>query len=182
MRVVAGIAGGLPLESPKGVDLRPTQDRIKQTIFSSLAERIPETRILDLYAGTGGLGIEALSRGAQSAVFVDENKRCVEVIRRNLERCGFRAQVVCQEALAFLRTLPPSPAFDLIFADPPYEKNKESIDQHPLLAALFPVLNSDGLFIWEHFAGQKISSPDLWEIVRHRCYGETGLTFLRKKK
>jgi len=90
--------------------------------------------------------------------------------------------VVCQEALAYLRTLPPSPAFDFIFADPPYEKNKESIDHHPLLTAVAPVLNSDGLFIWEHYAGQKISSPAQWEIVRHRCYGETGLTFLRLKR
>jgi 16S rRNA (guanine966-N2)-methyltransferase len=184
LRVISGSAGGLHLKSPKRHALRPTQDRIRGVIFSSLAEIVPGARVLDLYAGTGAFGIEALSRGAASAVFVEDNREAVECIRENLARCRLEGDVRQMDVLDFLKS-PSEPPFDLIFADPPYDKTCRQLADHPLLAILPTHLALDGFFVWEHFAGQIVENTGLWEVTRHRTYGETGLTFLRlshKKK
>ena len=86
MRVIAGSAGGIPLVCPKGDHIRPTMDQVRAAIFSSLAESIPEARVLDLFAGTGGMGIEALSRGAAAATFVERDRKTIDCLRRNLEQ------------------------------------------------------------------------------------------------
>ena len=177
LRVISGSAGGLLLKSPKRHELRPTQDRIRQVIFSSLAERIPGARVLDLFAGTGSFGIEALSRGAASATFVEQEREAVECIRANLLHCRLTGGDVRQaDAFAFLEGK--SEPFDLIFADPPYTKTRDPLDES-LLARIAPHLAPDGIFIWEHFADQQLRNAQGWEILRQRSYGETGLTFLK---
>src|SRR3954468_19516859 len=123
MRVIAGTAGGLQLEVPK-TDVRPTMDRVKAAIFSSLGEQIIGAPVLDLFAGTGGLGIEALSRGAASALFVEENGAAVATIERNLQRTKLQGRVRRQEEFAFLDSASITDPFRVIFADPPYEKTK----------------------------------------------------------
>jgi 16S rRNA (guanine966-N2)-methyltransferase len=178
LRVISGTAGGLHLKSPKRHALRPTQDRIRQVIFSSLAEVVPDARVLDLYAGTGSFGIEALSRGAASATFVEKEKEAVECVRENLTHCRFTGDIRHADAMTFLEKAPEKP-YDLIFADPPYVKSNGALDDDPLLKKLVPFLAEDGLFIWEHYAGRELQNATDWEIVRHRNYGETGLTFLR---
>jgi len=178
LRVISGSAGGLHLKSPKRHALRPTQDRIRQVIFSSLAELVPGARVLDLYAGTGSFGIEALSRGATAATFVEQDKEAVQCIRDNLVHCHLQGDVRQGDALAYLEK-PPTEPFDLIFADPPYIKSRGALDDDPLLALLIPFLPLNGLFIWEHYAGQRLKNAGSWEVIRHRDYGETGLTFLR---
>jgi 16S rRNA (guanine(966)-N(2))-methyltransferase RsmD len=178
LRVISGTAGGLHLKSPKRHALRPTQDRIRQVIFSSLAELVPGARVLDLYAGTGSLGIEALSRGAASATFVEQDKEAVQCIRDNLVHCHLQGNVRQENALAYLAKTP-AVCFDLIFADPPYVKSPGSLDNDPLLSLLLPFVEPSGLFIWEHYAGQRLENAGVWEVIRHREYGETGLTFLR---
>jgi 16S rRNA (guanine966-N2)-methyltransferase len=178
LRVISGTAGGLRLKSPKRHALRPTQDRIRQVIFSSLAEAVPGARVLDLYAGTGSFGIEALSRGAVSATFVEKEKEAVACIRDNLLHCHLQGDVRPGDVLAFLETKP-SERFDLIFADPPYVKSRGPLDADPLLAKVIPFLAPEGIFIWEHFAGRTLQNAPHWEVIRHRTYGETGLTFLR---
>ncbi len=178
LRVISGTAGGLHLKSPKRHALRPTQDRIRQVIFSSLAEIVPGARVLDLYAGTGAFGIEALSRGAASATFVEKEKEAIECIRANLTHCHLTGDVCHGDALAFLDS-PPSQPYNLIFADPPYLKSNGPLDDDPLLHKLTPFLAEDGLFVWEHYAGRSVQNAPPWEIIRHRNYGETGLTFLR---
>ena len=178
LRVISGTAGGLHLKSPKRHALRPTQDRIRQVIFSSLADLVPGARVLDLYAGTGAFGIEALSRGAASAVFVEENKEAIQCIRDNLAHCRLQGDVRQADVTAFLAKPSPEP-FDLIFADPPYIKSRGGLDDDPLLGQLASFLAPDGHFIWEHYAGQRLQNAGAWEVVRHRDYGETGLTFLR---
>jgi 16S rRNA (guanine966-N2)-methyltransferase len=177
LRVISGTAGGLHLKSPKRHALRPTQDRIRQVIFSSLAERIPGARVLDLYAGTGSFGIEALSRGAASATFVEKEKEAAQCIRDNLLHCHVTGDVQSQEVETYLKT-PPAQPFDLIFADPPYEKSRGVLDGDPLLERLPAFMARDGLFVWEHYADRSLERPGIWEIVRQRSYGETGLTFL----
>jgi len=178
LRVISGSAGGLHLKSPKRHALRPTQDRIRQVIFSSLAENIPGSRVLDLYAGTGSFGIEALSRGAAAATFVEQDKEAVQCIRDNLLHCHLQGDVRQGDVLAYLEK-PPTEPFDLIFADPPYIKAHGKLDHDQLLVKLIPFLQPNSLFIWEHYAGQQLQNAGLWEVVRHRDYGETGLTFLR---
>jgi 16S rRNA (guanine966-N2)-methyltransferase len=184
LRVISGSAGGLHLKSPKRHALRPTQDRIRQVIFSSLAEVVPDARVLDLYAGTGSFGIEALSRGAASATFVEQDKEAVQCIRDNLVHCHLQGDVRQADVQSYLAK-PPAEPFDMIFADPPYVKSRGELDNDPFLTQLIPFLVPGGLFIWEHYAGQRLLNAGDWGIIRHQDYGETGLTFLRllhKKK
>jgi 16S rRNA (guanine966-N2)-methyltransferase len=178
LRVISGTAGGLHLKSPKRHALRPTQDRIRQVIFSSLAELVPGARVLDLYAGTGSFGIEALSRGAAVATFVEQDKEAAQCIKDNLAHCHLQGDVRQIDVSTFLEKSP-AKAFDLIFADPPYNKSIGTLDEHPLLSELVPFLEPNGLFIWEHYTGQRLKNAQFWEVVRHREYGETSLTFLR---
>lgn len=181
LRIVSGTVGGLRLKTPKGVEIRPTQDRIKQVIFNSLVEVVEGASVLDLFAGTGSLGLESLSRGAERAVFVEKEPRCVAAITDNVALCKFTAQsrIVRMAANEFL-SKPSGETFDIVFADPPYEKIRSSLDDSPFLDAVRPWVKPGGLFIWEHYSGQKLREPKSWTIVRDRDYGETGLTFLRR--
>jgi 16S rRNA (guanine966-N2)-methyltransferase len=178
LRVISGTAGGLHLKSPKRHALRPTQDRIRQVIFSSLAEFISGARVLDLYAGTGSFGIEALSRGAASATFVEQDKEAIQCIRDNLAHCHLQGNVRQTDVSDYLNKKPDE-LFDLIFADPPYLKEHGDLDGDPLLPKLIPFLAQDGHFVWEHYASQRVQNAQHWEVTRHRAYGETGLTFLK---
>jgi 16S rRNA (guanine(966)-N(2))-methyltransferase RsmD len=179
LRVISGSAGGLHLKSPKRHALRPTQDRIRQVIFSSLAEVVPGARALDLYAGTGSFGIEALSRGAASATFVEQDREAAQCIRDNLAHCHLQGEVRLADVSAFLAAPAPELKFDLIFADPPYSKQRGALERDPLLARLPEFISADGHFVWEHYAQQRLDDAGDWEVVRHKTYGETGLTFLR---
>jgi 16S rRNA (guanine966-N2)-methyltransferase len=180
LRVISGSAGGLHLKSPKRHALRPTQDRIRQVIFSSLAEIVPGARVLDLYAGTGSFGIEAMSRGAASATFVEQDREAVQCIRDNLAHCHLQGDVRQADVGAFLAGPPPEgKTYDLIFADPPYLKKRGLLDHDLLLARLAGFITAPGYFVWEHYAQQRVEDAGDWEVVRHKDYGETGLTFLR---
>src|SRR5881409_2533008 len=120
MRVIAGRAGGVRLTSPKS-GVRPTMDRVKSAIFSSLGERVPGARVLDLFAGSGALGIEALSRGAASAVFVERAAPAQAALRANLEALGIEADVRRADVRAFVRNVSEAGrTYDLVFLDPPY--------------------------------------------------------------
>lgn len=123
MRVIAGTARRLLLKTPAGNETRPTTDRIKETLFNMLAPELPGCRFLDLFSGSGGIGIEALSRGADSCVFVERNKAALACIRSNLETTGFteRATVLATDVAYALRQLAvKKQPFDVIFMDPPY--------------------------------------------------------------
>ena len=120
MRIIAGEARGLPLtRPPEGV--RPTMDRVRGAIFSSLGDLVPGAKVLDLFCGAGGMGIEALSRGAASATFVDLNAKSVAVTKENLRRAKLTGNVQTMDALKFIE-LYASDGYDIIFADPPYAK------------------------------------------------------------
>jgi 16S rRNA (guanine966-N2)-methyltransferase len=178
LRVISGSAGGLLLKSPKRHALRPTQDRIRQVIFSSLAEVVPGARVLDLYAGTGSFGIEALSRGAASATFVEKEPEAVQCIRDNLLHCRLKGDVRQEDVGTFLLSLR-NEKFDLIFADPPYVKSPGNLEDDPLPGQVEKCISPDGLFVWEHYAGRTPGNVVGCEVVRQKNYGETGLTFLR---
>ena len=120
MRIVAGTARGVVLKTPSGMETRPTSDRLKEALFSIIHFDIPGANVLDLFGGTGQLGIEALSRGAKRAVFVDQSSTACKLIKENLQRAGFadRAVVQCCDYTAYLRSS--KEKFDLILLDPPY--------------------------------------------------------------
>ena len=123
MRVIAGTSGGIRLVVPK-TDIRPTMDRVKAAIFSSLGERVIGARVLDLFAGTGALGIEALSRGASSVMFVESDRQAISAIERNLAQTGFTGPIRKQDVFDFLSHASTAEPHDLIFADPPYDQSK----------------------------------------------------------
>ena len=124
MRVVAGIYGGRRLVAPPGDATRPTSDRVREALFSVLGASVAGARVLDLFAGSGALGIEALSRGAASALFVDRAPAAIKAIRTNLDALGIEADVRRMPALAALRTAADrGDAYDLVFLDPPYRRS-----------------------------------------------------------
>jgi 16S rRNA (guanine966-N2)-methyltransferase len=182
MRVIAGSAGGIQLDVPKS-GVRPTMDRVKAAIFSSLGEEVLGARVLDLFAGTGALGIEALSRGAASALFVEENSAAVAMIERNLARTKLEGRVRKQDVFAFLRSSQPPEPFRIIFADPPYEKTKSGGEFTQLLlesAELAGMLDPSGIFALEKRPGEKLPASSLWEVTRARKYGATEVLFLQR--
>lgn len=185
MRVVAGIAGGIPLVAPK-TDLRPTMDRVKAAIFSSLGEGLEGARVLDLFAGAGCLGIEALSRGAASVVMVEKDARAVESIHRNLVKTKLTGATVHNlDVFSYLDRLAKPENFDFILADPPYAKQREDRNFDPeLLAndALFHALSPQGWFILEKMPGAKLDIPERWELLRERRYGATEVAYFQKRQ
>jgi 16S rRNA (guanine966-N2)-methyltransferase len=178
MRVIAGEARGLPLNAPSPA-IRPTMDRVREAIFSSLGDAVCGAQVLDLFAGSGALGIEALSRGAASAVFVDVDPRCAACVRENLRRARFEASVQVMDALKFLE-LYAEGRFDLIFADPPYGKSAGDRDfgQELLrLPALARALRQNGMVILERFVGASEPETKTLSLVRARRYGETEIAY-----
>jgi 16S rRNA (guanine966-N2)-methyltransferase len=180
MRVIAGSAGGVRLAVAK-TRVRPTMDRVKAAIFSSLGDAIIDARVLDLFAGSGALGIEALSRGAASVLFVEQDRQSIEAIESNLAKTKLDGRVRRQEVFEFLRGSFGSERFQIIFADPPYEKTKSGERfTEKLLAneALARLLEPDGIFVLEKRSGERLPETELWNAVRRRKYGATEVLFL----
>jgi 16S rRNA (guanine966-N2)-methyltransferase len=184
MRVISGTAGGIPLVAPK-TGIRPTMDRVKEAIFSSLEPGLEASRVLDLFAGAGTLGIEALSRGAKEAVFVEKEARAAEVIRRNLEKTRLTGGTLrVLDVFSYLDRLAPQGVFDFIFADPPYATQPGERDFTPELMASQPLADAlapGGIFILEKIPGQRIPLGTRWELLRERRYGATEVALLRLK-
>ena len=149
MRIIAGTARSLPLKTPEGLHTRPTSDKIKETLFNMLQNDIPGSRFLDLFAGSGQIGVEALSRGASEAVFVDNDKKAVACIQANLEFTKFDnyAQVCNRDALGALYQLEGSTPFDIVFMDPPYDQSFEQ--QILTYLSGSPLINEDSIVIVE---------------------------------
>jgi 16S rRNA (guanine966-N2)-methyltransferase len=167
MRVVAGELRGRRLAAPAGRATRPTSDRVREALFSMLGI-VEGARVLDLFAGSGALGIEALSRGAGSAAFVDRDPRAVAAIRRNLTALGLEgAAVHRRDALAFLHEA--SETYDLIFVDPPYDSAPRLAG--PLSRALAAVLSPDALIVSE--SDKRMPLELELPLVRERAYGDT---------
>jgi 16S rRNA (guanine966-N2)-methyltransferase len=182
MRVIAGSAGGVRLAVPKR-GVRPTMDRVKAAIFSSLGEAIIGARVLDLFAGSGALGIEALSRGAASAIFVEDDRQSAKAIEKNLAKTKLKGRVRHQNAFDFLRQRPGAEKFQIIFADPPYEKTYRGESHTETLLnneSLPRLLEPTGIFVLEKRPGELLRETKLWRIIRQKTYGATEVLFLNQ--
>lgn len=179
MRIIAGSARGRQIIAPKGQATRPTLDRVKESLFGIIQFSLSGARVLDLYAGSGNLGLEALSRGASHAVFNDHSRECCEIIRRNLDTLGFssRATVFQSDALSALDRLSGKEPFDIVFLDPPYRAGAQQA-----LAALFlkGLVARDGQVIVEHAWSEPTEAVEgLFSCMDTRKYGDTGLSFFK---
>ena len=175
MRVIAGVARGQPLTAPRDRGTRPITDRVKETLFAILGERVPDARVLDLYAGSGAIGIEALSRGAANATFVEQARSALVALRANLERTRLAdiGDVVPLDVERFLAA-PGQGPWDLVFLDPPYEVR----DIVAPLRAVEPQLAPDAMVVIKHFWRTDVPEVAGLRPVRQRRFGETMLSFL----
>lgn len=175
MRVIAGVARGVPLVAPRDRATRPITDRVKETLFAILGERVPDARVLDLYAGSGAIGIEALSRGAATADFVEHARAAVEAIRANLAKTRLEAdaRVHVTDVARFLAATPDGP-WDLVLLDPPYEARAIVAP----LTALIPHLAPGATVVVKHFWRTEVPTLDGLGVTRRRRFGETMVTYL----
>jgi 16S rRNA (guanine966-N2)-methyltransferase len=180
MRVIAGTAGRLPLFVPKK-GVRPTMDRVKAAIFSSLGESVIGANVLDLFAGSGALGIEALSRGAASAVFVDEDRQAIAAIEKNLAKTNLIGRIRQEDVFSFLRRASGKEEFQIIFADPPYDPMKSGerfTDKLLANEALPQLLDAGGVFVLEKRPEEGLTEIQSWRVIRQKIYGMTEVLFL----
>ncbi|MCR4842794.1 MAG: 16S rRNA (guanine(966)-N(2))-methyltransferase RsmD [Eubacterium sp.] len=184
MRVIAGTARHLPLKAPAGRHTRPTGDKIKETLFNILHYDMPGARFLDLFAGSGAIGIEALSRGAEFAAFVDNDGAAIRCVEENLDFTGFteRSLVLKKDYVSAFTTLKKTGVYDVIFADPPYADGVEKtlvdlVDSSGLLA-------EDGTFIMEAALDTDFSFVEDTglEVVREKTYKTSKHVFMEIKK
>ena len=186
MRITGGEFGGRNLKVPKSDTIRPTQDRVREALFNILAPEIAGADFLDLFAGCGAVGLEALSRGARSATFVERERRHLAVLKENLglfddARRG-TGDVIHADAYRWISTYS-GPGFTIGFADPPYALGEEK-GYASVLATLAErgVIRPEGLFVAEMTAVQKAEETPGWDLLRDRSYGKTRLCIWRRGK
>ncbi len=179
MRIISGEARGRKLKEPQGLDTRPTTDKVKESLFNIIQFELEGRRVLDLFAGTGQLGLEALSRGAEHCTFVDMRREAAALVKENIRLCRFESQVrvVQEEALSFLSAC--GEKFDVVFLDPPYNSGllEKSLEQ----LTRFDILREHGIIVCE--SGTDWSVPTLtspYEAGREYRYGQIKLTVCRR--
>lgn len=181
LRVIAGTAKGHKLITVKGMTTRPTSDRVKESLFNIIAQYIADSNVLDLFAGTGSLGIEALSRGAATAVFTDKSRDCCDIIRDNLIRTKLKEKgTVFNESFSetLARTLSKGRKYDIVLLDPPYNKN--FIQEALKILSKNDIISENGILIAEHHVKDMLPEHEgRLEQVDRRKYGETVLTIFR---
>lgn len=176
VRVIAGSAGGIPLVAVPGRGTRPTLDRVRESVFAILTPRLQGARVLDLYAGTGALGLEALSRGAASCLFVESEEAALVALRSNIERTHLaeRAGMMRGRLPQALRRLTGEAPWDLVLCDPPYSASPWT----DVLPALEPLLAEDFVVAWEHGRRDAPTLAGPYRVLRVAEYGQTSVSFL----
>ena len=179
VRVIAGCARGIPLKAPKGMHTRPTSDRIKEALFNIIGPRVIDSVFLDLFAGTGGIGIEALSRGASNAFFIEKDTKALDIIKNNLLNTKLEdfGEVYRTDMEVMLHNLGnEGRKFDIIFLDPPYLQEYEERVLHKI--SMYSLLNARGIVIVE--SSKRTVLPEVVQnlkLYRQKRYGDTLLTF-----
>ena len=177
LRVISGSARGRKLSAPEGLDTRPTTERVKESIFNIISPYLPATNILDLFAGSGAMGIEALSRAGHHAVFVEQDEKALSVIKKNLQdtRLYDRAEVIRTDAFSFLQHN--AVRFDIIFLDPPYNKGllTKAMDEIYRLS----LLSDNGIIVAESEYGGELPSGNGFDLIKQAKYGKTVVSVFR---
>ena len=178
MRVIAGIRKGLKLKSPDDESVRPTTDRVKESVFNIIQRYLPSDRVLDLFAGSGALGIEALSRRSKHCVFVDSGKKSLSLVRENVKLSGFSdcAELILSDSLSYLNGA--CKPFDIIFLDPPYNKGLLA----PVLDKIYErnLLCDDGIILVETEKNGETAEHIGFYVLRKALYGKTVITVLKR--
>ena len=178
MRVITGIARGRKLKEPEGMEIRPTADQVKEAVFNIIQGDVEGRRCLDLFSGTGQMGIEALSRGAESCVFVDADRKAVKLTQKNLETVKLDGQVFQSDALRFLES---GEQYDLIFIDPPYHAGLYDKVLERIKA--FDKLHTGGIMIVESFSDYEPESPGApYFKLRSYRYGKVRITTFTRRE
>ena len=177
MRVIAGSAKGCGLESPKGHGTRPTADRVREALFSAIGDKIIGARFLDLFGGTGAVGIEALSRGAAYTVFTDISPVCIKIIEKNLNktRLSDKSRLIAGDAAYVLERCLAGDRFDIIYLDPPYKKKLIDFSINTIVKN--KIINLNGMVIAEYGSGENVYMASGVEIIKIKKYGNTRLVF-----
>ncbi|MCU4183787.1 16S rRNA (guanine(966)-N(2))-methyltransferase RsmD [Acidiferrimicrobium sp. IK] len=177
MRVVAGSARGRAIQAPAGRSTRPTGDRVREAVFNALTSlgAVQDATVVDLFAGSGALGIEALSRGARAATFVERDRGAAATVRANLAALGFDgpgSSVLVVDAVTAAGSAPLVGGADVVFADPPYR-----FEGWPELLAALTAAGFGGILVAE--TGRSLNAAEGWDVVREKAYGSTVVTMLR---
>ena len=185
MRIISGDARGRKLFAPSGEDTRPTADRIRESLFNILSNRVWDAEVLDLFGGTGAMALEALSRGAAHAVIVDSDREAIRAIQRNAEgvlkdALNERAKIIRADYRAAIDAMP-EVRFDLVFLDPPYRMTDAYADALTRLRGR-GLLNDDCVCLLERAADARIPLPDGFECTDVRTYGGTSVEFVREAR
>jgi len=179
MRIVAGKNKGNILKSPRDLSVRPTSEKVREALFDILGTDIEETCFLDLFAGTGAVGIEALSRGARKVIFIEKELKCIKIIKKNLEKTGNNQNAVIYKIdfLSGLKLLvKKNYQLDYIFLDPPYNRGLVNISL--LEISKFPILRKNSLVIAQHYKKERaIENLNNLKLFNQRRYGECFLSF-----
>ena len=181
MRIIAGDARGRRIEAPEGRDTRPTLDRVRENLFNMLQGEIAGSRVLDLFAGSGALSFEALSRGAETAGLADHARKAIAIEKKNAETLGYadRVRIIPADWRKALKEIENAGLrFDIVFLDPPYAM----LDLKDVFTGLNPVLSRDALIILEHEAGRKPDTGEGFECFRERNWGFCGVSFFRRNQ
>ena len=178
MRIIAGLYKGHKLFTPSGLSIRPTSDRVRETLFSVLGSRVADAHFLDLFAGIGAVGIEALSRGARYVVFNDQSPKAVQTVQRNLLKVDGQAHVYRFSAVVFLSKMQELGPFDLVFCDPPYRFDRGQDVLEKIVQGGF--LKRDGWIIYENSTRTATpAAPETLVRVREQSLGETRLSYFQ---
>ena len=180
MRIIAGEARGRHIDAPRGQNTRPTLDRVRENIFNMIQNEVPGSRVLDLFSGSGALSLEALSRGAVSAVLVDSDRNAHEIQKRNIQSLGYAEktrQFFCDWKKAVARLQTEEAAFDLVFLDPPYAMT----DLRAVFSSLVPLVTPGTIVVLEHEAGKEAVIPETYTVTKHRSWGFCAAAFCRIK-
>ncbi|MCS1407762.1 MAG: Ribosomal RNA small subunit methyltransferase D [Verrucomicrobia subdivision 3 bacterium] len=189
MRIIGGTESGQPLLAPKGFSVRPTLDRVREAIFNRLAPLIPNARVLDLFSGTGALGLECVSRGAASVLSVERSAQHLRYIKQNIRACGYQPDQIRVHLACAFKTIHElaivAEKFDLILADPPFgpktnENRSESLAQNLIDDSnLIHLSHSHTLIILSHATRDKVEIPGPWALEKSQQSGDTTITYLK---
>lgn len=191
MRIIGGREAGMRIATPKGLGVRPTQDRVREAIFNRLAANIVGATVLDLFSGTGAMGLESVSRGAANVLSIEKSAQHGRIIEQNIKVCGYnrdRIQLRIGCAFSALRHLVESQQrFDLIFADPPFGDKTTTLRSKSMTQILLddPNLHAiakiNTLIIVGHASRDKVEISDNWNVAKQKRYGDATINFLTKQ-